>query len=151
MLAAGKPAFIANLASVGAFGQMPLQTAYMVTKHAIQAFSECLYLEMQLQKKPIHVSSVIPGMVKTRIFADAQPSGEDLASHHREVMRHTMDAYGMDLAEASRVILEKVALGEFWVSTQPEMTRNLAEARADFLRQQSRPSLTPETRALIEA
>jgi hypothetical protein len=66
-------------------------------------------------------------------------------------MRHTMDAYGMDLAEASKVILEQVALGEFWVSTQPEMTRNLAEARADFLRQQSRPSLTPETRALIEA
>ena len=77
MLQAGEPAYIANLASVGAFGQMPLQTAYMVTKHAVQAFSECLYLEMQLQDKPIHVSSIIPGMVKTRIFDDAVPSGED--------------------------------------------------------------------------
>ncbi|WP_200940390.1 SDR family NAD(P)-dependent oxidoreductase [Caulobacter sp. Root343] len=151
MLAAGKPAYIANLASVGAFGQMPLQTAYMVTKHAVQAFSECLYLEMELQGKPIHVSSVIPGMVKTQIFADATPSGEDLASKHREVMRQTMAAYGMELDAACKVILEQIAAGEFWVSTQPEMTQNLAQNRAVFLRDQSRPALTPETRALLEA
>jgi NADP-dependent 3-hydroxy acid dehydrogenase YdfG len=151
MLAAGKPAYIANLSSVGAFGQMPMQTAYMVTKHAVQAFSECLYLEMQLQNKPVHVSSVIPGMVRTRIFADARPAGDDLAAKHREVMRQAMDAYGMDLAEASQLILEQIANGAFWVSTQPEMTRNLAQARADFLRDQTRPSLSPEARALLGA
>src|SRR5690606_34817941 len=48
MLAKGEEAWIANLASVGSFGMMPTQTAYILTKHAVQSFSECLYLEMEV-------------------------------------------------------------------------------------------------------
>jgi len=151
MLASGKKSYVANLASVGAFGQMPLQTAYMVTKHGVQSFTECLYLELELAKANIQVSSIIPGMVKTRIFADARPSSDPKASHHQTVMREMMAAYGMDLDEACKTIFEKLAAGEFWVSTQPEMTANIAENRARYLTEQSRPALTEETRSLIEA
>jgi len=63
MLASGKPACIANLASTGSFGIMPTQTAYIMTKHAIQSFTECLYLEMQMTGKPVQVSTIVPGMV----------------------------------------------------------------------------------------
>ena len=56
---------------------MPTQTAYIVTKHAVEAFSECLFLEMEVAKAPIHVSSIIPGMVKTRIFDADAGEGED--------------------------------------------------------------------------
>lgn len=152
MLEAGKPAYIANLASIGAFGQMPLQTAYMVTKHAIQAFSECLYLEMQLTGKPVHVASIIPGMVKTRIF---EPAGADagetpIAARHRQVMRELMATGGMDLATACRGILERVAAGDFWISTQPEMTEHIIAGRIEFLRNQSKPTLTEVTKELIQ-
>src|SRR5690606_29713752 len=68
MLATGEEAWIANLASIGAFGMMPGQTAYIMSKHAIQSFSECLFLELQHAGAPIHVASVIPGMLKTSIF-----------------------------------------------------------------------------------
>jgi short-subunit dehydrogenase len=153
MLAAGAPAYIANMASIGAFGPMPAQTAYIMTKHAIQAFSECLYLEMELTGKPIHVSSIIPGMVRTNIFAEAPPTaGESAhASAHRTYMRDMMGAYGMDLAEASERILEQIANGAFWVSTQPDMTRDIVSGRIAFLQNQARPTLAEQTRAILEA
>jgi short-subunit dehydrogenase len=150
MLASGKPAWIANLSSVGAFSVMPTQTAYILTKHAVEAFSECLYLEMQLTGKPIHVSSIIPGMVKTRIFDAAAGAGEpDNASRHRTVMRELMANHGMELAAASKLILEQIAAGEFWVSTQPDMTRDIVSGRIEFMKNQARPQLAAQTRALL--
>ncbi len=151
MLQSSNKSYVANLASVGAFGQMPLQTAYIVSKHAVQALTECLYLELELKKAPIQVSSIIPGMVKTRIFMDAKPSDDPVAAHHQKVMRETMAAYGMDLDAACQTILEQIAEGRFWVSTQPEMTDNIANNRARFLLEKEAPMLTGETRALLEA
>ena len=149
MIASGQKAFVANLASVGAFGQMPLQTAYIVTKHAVQSFSECLYLELELKQTKVQVSSIIPGMVKTRIFADAKPTSDPLAAHHQGVMRNMMATYGMDLEEACKVIFDQMAEGKFWVSTQPEMTKDIADNRARFLIDMAAPTLTAETRGLL--
>ncbi|MDX2275903.1 MAG: SDR family NAD(P)-dependent oxidoreductase [Hyphomonadaceae bacterium] len=148
MLASGKPGFIANLASIGAFGAMPMQTAYILTKHAVQSFSECLYLEIELTGKPVRVSTIVPGLVRSEIFADT--SGESAhARAHRKAMREMMAAYGMDLDEACTIILDQVAAGEFWVSTQPDMTRDMIAGRTAFLSTQSRPALTPQTKALL--
>jgi short-subunit dehydrogenase len=131
---------------------MPTQSAYMLTKHAVQSFSECLYLEMQAKGAPIHVSSVIPGWVKSAIFDPAGDAGEsDFASRQRAVMRGAMAAQGMDADEAARIILEGIAAGDFWVSTQPEMTRELAATRAAFLTGLAPPELTDETRAILES
>lgn len=151
MLASGKPSYIANLSSIGAFGTMPTQTAYIVTKHAVQAFSECLYLEMQLTGKPVHVSTIVPGLVRTEIFAEAPANaGENAqARAHREAMRDMMAAHGMDLEPACRAIFEQIAAGEFWVSTQPEMTRDMIAARVAFLSAQARPELNEQTKALL--
>src|SRR5262249_21784045 len=151
MLASAQPAYIANMASIGAFGPMPAQTAYIMTKHAVQAFSECLYLEMQLTGKPIHVASIVPGLVRTNIFGEAPPdAGEHAhAIAHRKVMREMMAAYGMDAAEASHVILEQIAAGEFWVSTHSEMTRDMIAGRVAFLQNQSRPALSDQAKAIL--
>lgn len=151
MLSAGQQAWIANLSSIGAFGIMPTQTAYIMSKHAVQSFTECLYLEMELAKAPIHVSAVIPGSVKTSIFNLEAGRGEPpSASRHRAVMRESMAAYGMDLDESCRSIIAQIAAGKFWVSTQPEMTRALIAGRIEFLHDQSTPSLGEEARQLLE-
>ncbi|MEZ5735649.1 MAG: SDR family NAD(P)-dependent oxidoreductase [Novosphingobium sp.] len=152
MLASGEECWIANVASIAALGTMPTQSAYMLTKHAVQSFNECLYLEMQAKGAPIHVSSVIPGWVKSAIFDPADDAGEsDFATRQRAVMRGAMAAQGMDAGEAARIILEGIAAGDFWVSTQPEMTRELAAARAAFLTALVPPELTDETRAILES
>jgi NAD(P)-dependent dehydrogenase (short-subunit alcohol dehydrogenase family) len=150
MLKSGKEAWIGNLSSIGGLSVMPTQTAYIMTKHAVQAFSECLYLEMELAKAPIHVSAIIPGMIKTGIFDAAAGAGEpEAASRHRTVMRELMAAYGMELAEGAKIILEKIAAGEFWVSTQPEMTAQVNAGRIEFLRTQSTPFLAEQARQLL--
>jgi len=153
MLAKGQPAYVANVASVGGFGQMPLQTAYIMSKHAVQSFTECLALEVELTGKPVHVSSVIPGMVKTNIFAPTTPSeGENAAAtQHRKVMREMMAAYGMDLEPACQSILEQIAAGAFWVSTHPQMTDEIVAHRIQFLSQRGKPVLAAGARAILEA
>jgi hypothetical protein len=55
-----------------------------------------------------------------------------------------MAAGGMDLAKASERIVDQLAAGAFWVSTQPRMTRTFLDARISFLRDQSRPRLADD-------
>lgn len=151
MLRAGEEAWIANLASIGAFGQMPTQTAYMMSKHAIQSFSECLYLEMDLIGAPIHVSSVIPGMLKTSIFEPSAGVGEpESAAKHRAKMAHMMASYGMELDEGCRKIVAKIAAGDFWVDTQEQMTDDMLTGRIAFFQGRSAPELAAQARALVE-
>lgn len=151
MLESGEECWIANLSSVGAFGVMPTQTAYILTKHAAQSFSECLYLEMQVKGAPIHVCSVIPGSVKTGIFDAEHGKGEnDFATRQRKIMHEMMHAYGMELPEAAQVIFDGLAKGDFWVSTQPQMTRDIVAGRIDFFQSEAAPVLAGEAAAILE-
>ena len=151
MIASGKEAWVANLSSVGGFSVMPAQTAYIMTKHAVQAFSECLYTEVELAGAPVHVSSIIPGMLKTAIFDAGAGEGEPpAAAAHRRKMFEMMRDYGMDLDEGCRLILEQIADGKFWVHTQPDMSREIIDARIAFFQGQEAPLLPDTVRHLVE-
>jgi len=149
MLAAGKRAFIANTASIGALGMMPVQTPYVMSKHAVLSFSECLRMEMDAKRAPISVSAVLPGPVATRIFEDAA-LGRDAASvtTHRSVMQKMVGG-GLSGRAAADRILAGVAAGEFWVSTHPELTAQMAKQRAEYLATQATPALSDAARAML--
>jgi NADP-dependent 3-hydroxy acid dehydrogenase YdfG len=150
MLAAGKPAIIANLSSIGGLGMMPIQTSYILSKHAVLSFSECLYLEMLLTGKPVQVSVVLPGPVATRIFAEAPTDGShDEVAHHRRAMEQMLANDGISGREAARRILEGLAAGQFWVSTHPEISDAFAKARADYLANSRVPVLSERNKALL--
>lgn len=144
MLASGQPAWIANTASIGGLSIMPVQTAYIMSKHALIAFSECLYLEMQVKRAPVHVSAILPGPVATRIFDDSHTGTDDGSRRHRDVMRGMLEADGISGEEAARRILPQIAAGEFWVSTHPDITREFAANRARQLEALAAPSLPAE-------
>lgn len=154
MIASGKAAWIGNLSSVGAFGVMPAQTAYMVTKHAVQSFTECLSLEARLKAPNVHVSAIIPGMLKTNIFnpgagddvAGTEPDG---ARAHRQRMFEMMRDHGMDLDEGCRLFLEQMAENRFWVHSQPEMSQQVIDGRIAFFQSQDAPVLADSVRHLI--
>ncbi|WP_226016527.1 SDR family NAD(P)-dependent oxidoreductase [Novosphingobium sp. FKTRR1] len=154
IIATGKEAWIGNLSSVGAFGMMPAQTAYTVTKHAVQSFSECLYLEMELKAPQIHVSSIIPGMMKTNIFnagagSDVAGDEPDNARGHRQRMFEMMRDHGMDLDEGCRLFLEQMAENKFWVHSQPEMSRDIIAGRIAFFQEQKAPVLAEMVRHIV--
>ena len=147
MLEAGKRAWIANTTSIGGLGMMPIQTSYVLSKHAILSFSECLYLEMQVKKAPIQVSAILPGPVATRIFEDSKTGEDPVNAHHREIMRNMLKADGISGYEAAERILPQLAEGKFWVSTHPEITAEFAANRAQHLSSQADPTLPPEVLA----
>ena len=147
MLAAGEPAFIANVASVGAFGQMPMQAAYITSKHALQAFAETLALEIGLTGKPIHVASVIPGAVATAIF-DRANKGDAAAERHRAIMQ-AMLAASMAPADAARIIFARLAARDFFIMTHPDDARAIIAGRIDFLSKLAAPALPDQLRALL--
>lgn len=149
MLESGKPGFIANTASTGGLGIMPVQTAYIMSKHAMIAFSECLAMEMQVKQAPIHVSAILPGPVATRIFEESKGNEDTVSAYHREAMKAMLKEQGMTGYEAARQILPQIAAGEFWVSTHPEVTQHFAANRADHLANLRKPMLAPELAALL--
>ena len=61
-----------------------------------------------------------------------------------------MAAYGMDLAEGSRVMMEQIAANRFWVSSQPEMTEQSLAARVRFFQEQADPQVAEQARHLLE-
>lgn len=151
MLASGKETWIANLASIGAFAQGWTMNAYTVTKHAVEAFTECLYLEMEQIQAPIHVSSIIPGMIRTDIFNGAAGKGEPGdATAHRQGLRDLAAVHGMDIDVGCRIFVEKMARGEFWIDSQPEMTKAIVDGRIEFLQRKAAPYISKETREMFK-
>jgi len=151
MLESGKPGFISNVASIGALGMMPTQAPYMMSKHAVLSFTECLYLEMQLKKAPIQVSAVLPAQVATRIFEDAPADrGSGFVERQREMMHAMITQIGVTPERAGGLILEGIAAGDFWVSTHPETTAQVAKGRSEYLAALARPALAEQARALVE-
>ena len=151
MIASGKTGFVANMSSVGGLGVMPVQTAYILSKHAVLAFSECLRLEMEVKGLPIAVSAILPGPVATRIFVDSETAPDPVSVHHRQAMQEMIDASGISASEAARRILPQVASGAFWISTHPEMTLQFARNRAESLAKLAEPALPPDLKASLLA
>ncbi|QGP78061.1 SDR family NAD(P)-dependent oxidoreductase [Sphingobium sp. CAP-1] len=151
MLERGTPGYIANVASIGALGMMPTQAPYMMSKHAVLSFTECLYLEMQLKNAPIHVSAVLPAQVATRIFEDAPADRQsDFVERQRAMMHGMISQMGLTPVEAGEVILDGIASGAFWVSTHPETTAQMARARSDYLAALAMPALADQAKALFQ-
>lgn len=150
MIAAGKPAYIANTSSIGGLGTMPVQTPYILSKHAVIAFSECLFLEMEVKQAPIQVSAVLPGPVATRIFEDSEVGADPADTHHRQAMQSMLATQGISGYEAAERILKQIADGEFWVSTHPELTAEFARQRGAHLSALAKPTLSEEMRASLK-
>jgi len=151
MLAAGKPAFIGNLSSIGGLGMMAVQTPYILSKHAVLSFSECLRMEMDLVQAPISVSAVLPGPVATRIFDDAATARDpSKIEFHRKAMQDMTHGPGsLSGKQAAEIILAGIAAKEFFVSTHPEITAQMAKQRAEHLATLSTPTLGEEARRML--
>ncbi|MBK7948873.1 MAG: SDR family NAD(P)-dependent oxidoreductase [Deltaproteobacteria bacterium] len=151
MLAAGKPAFIGNLSSIGGLSMMAVQTPYILSKHAVLSFSECLRMEMDLVGAPISVSAVLPGPIATRIFEDAAtPKDSTRIEFHRKMMQDMTHGPGsLTGKQAAERILAGIAAKEFFVSTHPEITAQMAKQRAEHLATLSTPTLGEEAKRML--
>jgi NAD(P)-dependent dehydrogenase (short-subunit alcohol dehydrogenase family) len=144
MLRTGESSYVVNLSSVGGLAGAPLMAPYTASKAAVLALTESLAQEMQLIDAPIHVSAVLPGAVRTRIFNDAVASEaepNDVAAWYRRMMRDNVAEHGIAPLDAAQEILEQVAEGSFWILTHPERAVAIADRRGASLRDRSAPRL----------
>lgn len=67
MLAQNTSGHVVNTASMAALTTMPFAGAYHMSKHAVLAFSECLYHEMKVTQSKLGVSVLCPELINTGI------------------------------------------------------------------------------------
>lgn len=76
---------VVNISSLFGLLAMPGQTAYNAAKFAVRGFTEALRQEMILAKRPVQVTCVHPGGIKTAIARNARAT----ASHDQaQVAKH---------------------------------------------------------------
>ncbi|WP_328446254.1 MULTISPECIES: SDR family oxidoreductase [unclassified Amycolatopsis] len=68
---------VVNISSVFGFVGVPTQSAYNAAKFAVRGFTEALREEMLIAKRPVAVSCVHPGGIKTNIVRNARGGDGD--------------------------------------------------------------------------
>ncbi len=145
MMASDEHAWVWNISSVGGVVAIPLQAPYIVSKHAVLALTECLYLDVQAagHAHHIHVQAVLPGAVKSNIFESAggvEAGGDsDVAETQRTAMLD-INAGAMDPLAAAATIFEQAVDGRFYLLTEPEYVGSAMAERANVLATQ-RPTI----------
>ena len=146
MMASTEQAWVWNLSSVGGVLAAPLQGPYIMSKHAVLALTECLYLDVQSagHDHHIHVQAVLPGAVVSNIFesaggVDSDATDAAIAEQQRRAMLE-VKARAMDPLAAAATIFEQAAEGDFYLLTQQSVGAAMAE-RANVLAAQRHPSL----------
>lgn len=91
-------AHVVNLSSIFAIASFPRYAPYNAAKAAVRAFTETLAAEMMIQKRPIGVSCVFPGAVRTNI-----------ANTSEQHIRSFLEAPGYDI---SHIPEEKIRAAE---------------------------------------
>lgn len=148
MMATDEQAWVWNLSSVGGVVAIPLQAPYIMSKHAVLALTECLYLDVQAagHDHHIHVQVVLPGAVKSNIFdsaggVDPDEGGAFAVAEAQRAAMLDVKAAAMDPQAAAAAIFEQAAEGRFYLLTDPESVGSAMTQRANVLAAQRAPSL----------
>jgi len=144
MIATGEPAWVWNLSSIGGVVSVPLQTPYIMSKHAVLALTECLRLEVELAgHSHIHVQAVLPGAVVSNIFdsAGGVDTGDAAAAESQRGAMLDIKAGAMDPLAAAEEVFGQAAEGRFYLLTQPDYVGSAMAERAEVLVSQKPPSL----------
>lgn len=130
------PAIIANMSSIGGVTTMPFQAAYLTSKHAVVAMTECLYQDLATTGAPIQVSAILPTWVKSRIFTDAQEQQPLLSREAEEYFAQMLASnkdQGLEPLEAAGHMVEALARGDFWIFSEDDRGHALMAARGEHL------------------
>lgn len=142
-------AHIVNTASVAGLVAGTLGP-YSVTKHAVVALSEALYVQLLQYGAHVGVSVLCPGWVKTQILnsdrnrpAELEPPPEpDPAwAAARELARQMVES-GIEPVEVAIQVVDAIRAGRFYVLTHPEMN-DAIRRRTENVLAGGPPSLSP--------
>ena len=126
MLEQDSEAHVVNTASVAGLLMNVFNVLYGVSKHAVVALSESLYLELSLRNAKVNVSVLCPGPVNTDIMHSSQRLRPDTVPPPPELtpeeamFRRAYEVWlerSMDPGEVARQVLEAIREERFYVIT----------------------------------
>lgn len=122
--------FIINTASMASFYTAPLISSYVISKHSLMAFSECLYHDLRAINANIQVGVVCPGGVKTSILDDNLASAGQYETALEQLDHHSKNFIikfaklikkGMTTETVAEIIFAGIEEKQFYIFTHPEM------------------------------
>ena len=137
MLRHGESAHIVNTASIAGLISNSRMNTYGVTKHAVVALSETLYLDLREVDANIGVSVLCPGWIKTNIHlsernrrAEERTVLETVDEGTQRTAGVIMEAVkgGLEPADVAQAVFEEIEKESFYILTHPPFNK-LVEAR----------------------
>jgi short-subunit dehydrogenase len=147
MLAQNLECHIINTASTAGLIVGGGLAPYSVTKHAVVALSESLYLTLQRQKALVKVSVLCPGLVRTNIAdvehhrpADLQNEPIDMTPEMQaglNMLKATIEA-AMPPHQVADMVFDAIRKERFYILTHPEWL-DVIQMRTDSLLRMENP------------
>jgi hypothetical protein len=112
---------IVNISSVFGLIGFPGQGAYNAAKFAVRGFSECLAMELAIEKSPIGVTCVHPGGIRTSIARNARIGANEPVDQTRDELAEDFERIARTSADrAAQVIVAGVRRGRRRVLVGPD-------------------------------
>jgi NAD(P)-dependent dehydrogenase (short-subunit alcohol dehydrogenase family) len=147
MIAQNTECHIINTSSMAGLTVGSTSAPYAVTKHAVVALSESLYLTLQQRKSLVKVSVLCPGLVRTDIGNAERHRPAELRNEPVEMtpemqaglaaFRAAMEA-GIPPLQVADVVFDAIQKDQFYILTHPEWTE-LIQLRTDKLLRMENP------------
>lgn len=123
MLAGNEPGHIVNTASIGGLVSGIALPAYSVSKHAVVAFSECLYNDLTREGAQLSTSVLCPGWINTEI-AESDRNRSDKPVLDQELLRSRNSfkksiSGGMDPLAVGQIVADGIKNNQFYLYTHP--------------------------------
>ena len=121
----GNAAHIVNTGSVGSRVAAPnIMTQYTTCQMAVRGLTECLYLELKMQQKPIGVLLMCPGPVSTNIANSLTGGllGDDASLEKIAEIKVATEAMAPNFISPKAVaekVFDTVRSELFWIFTHP--------------------------------
>jgi NAD(P)-dependent dehydrogenase (short-subunit alcohol dehydrogenase family) len=157
MLAQSTECYIVNTSSMAGLIAGGMSAPYSVTKHAVVALSESLYLALQQRKSLVKVSVLCPGLVRTDIINAECHRPPDLRNAPVPMtpemqagltaFKAALDA-SMTPRQVADVVFEAIEKEQFYILTHPEWTE-VIQLRTDKLLRMENPQSPGATLAKV--
>ncbi|MGH2363968.1 MAG: SDR family NAD(P)-dependent oxidoreductase [Chloroflexota bacterium] len=149
MLRQGTEAHVVNTSSIG--GLTPGSRIYGVTKHAVVALSEALYLNLRQAQARIGVSVLCPNSVRTNMpyayrnrpprlldEGNAPPPPAERRASER-VYQRAMET-GKDPLEVADLVLRAIRDEQFWILTEDSSNADILQRADDVVHRRNPPA-----------
>jgi NAD(P)-dependent dehydrogenase (short-subunit alcohol dehydrogenase family) len=147
MLRQNTECHIINTSSTAGLIAGSFSAPYAVTKHAVVALSESLYLTLQQRKSLVKVSVLCPGLVRTNIADTERNRPAELRNEPVTMtseMKAGLDAFkaaierSMPPLQVADVVFDAIEKEQFYILTHPEWTEAI-QLRMDKLLRMENP------------